>query len=120
MPTIVNDNLFSWASDPGPIRQAEKTARLPILDGHVARMPDAHVGIGATVGSVIPTKAAVIPAAVGSTVKRRTPTSRSRCATVDRPGRVHGSHPGAVHVANSTRAGRRSPSRQGEPPLALP
>ena len=42
---------------PGTIRQAEKTARLPIVEGHVALMPDAHVGIGATVGSVIPTKA---------------------------------------------------------------
>ena len=67
MPTYVNDKLISWASDidPGTIRQAEKTARLPIVDGHVALMPDAHIGIGATVGSVIPTKGAVIPAAVG-------------------------------------------------------
>jgi RNA-splicing ligase RtcB len=67
VPTNVNDKLISWASDsdPGTIRQAEKTARLPIVEGHVALMPDAHVGIGATVGSVIPTKGAVIPAAVG-------------------------------------------------------
>ncbi|MGH9137983.1 MAG: RtcB family protein [Acidimicrobiales bacterium] len=67
MPTKVNDKLISWASDidPGTIRQAEKTARLPIVAGHVALMPDAHIGIGATVGSVIPTKGAVIPAAVG-------------------------------------------------------
>jgi tRNA-splicing ligase RtcB (3'-phosphate/5'-hydroxy nucleic acid ligase) len=67
MPTIVNDKLISWASDidQGTIRQAEKTARLPIVEGHVALMPDAHIGIGATVGSVIPTKGAVIPAAVG-------------------------------------------------------
>lgn len=42
-----------------------KTARLPIVYSHVALMPDAHVGIGATVGSVIPTKSAIIPAAVG-------------------------------------------------------
>src|SRR5579864_4885904 len=67
MPTNINDKLISWASDidPGTIRQAEKTARLPIVDGHVALMPDAHVGIGATVGSVIPTAGAVIPSAVG-------------------------------------------------------
>lgn len=67
MPTNINDKLISWASDidPGTIRQAEKTARLPIVEGHVALMPDAHVGIGATVGSVIPTKNAVIPSAVG-------------------------------------------------------
>ena len=67
MPTNINDKLISWASeiDQETIRQAEKTARLPIVEGHVALMPDAHVGIGATVGSVIPTKGAVIPAAVG-------------------------------------------------------
>jgi tRNA-splicing ligase RtcB len=67
MPVRVNEKLLSWASDvdPGTITQAEKTARLPIVAGHVALMPDAHVGIGATVGSVIPTEGAVIPAAVG-------------------------------------------------------
>jgi tRNA-splicing ligase RtcB len=67
MPETINPRLLSWASevDPETIRQAEKTARLPIVEGHVALMPDAHVGIGATVGSVIPTKGAVIPSAVG-------------------------------------------------------
>ena len=63
----LNPKLLSWASDidPATVRQAEKTARLPIVEGHVALMPDAHVGIGATVGSVIPTKGAIIPSAVG-------------------------------------------------------
>src|SRR5437660_7534477 len=67
MPTTINPKLVSWATeiDPGAISQAEKTSRLPIVEGHVALMPDAHVGIGATVGSVIPTKGAVIPSAVG-------------------------------------------------------
>jgi tRNA-splicing ligase RtcB len=67
VPTIINPKLLSWASDidPETVRQAEKTARLPIVAGHVALMPDAHVGLGATVGSVIPTEGAVIPAAVG-------------------------------------------------------
>jgi tRNA-splicing ligase RtcB len=67
MLTTINDKLISWASDidPATIRQAEKAARLPIVEGHVALMPDAHVGIGATVGSVIPTSGAVIPSAVG-------------------------------------------------------
>lgn len=67
MAAVVNDKLISWASDvvEGTLRQAEKTARLPIVQGHVALTPDAHVGIGATVGSVIPTKGAVILAAVG-------------------------------------------------------
>src|SRR5437773_2634841 len=67
MPRNINPKLLSWASeiDPEAIRQAERTARLPIVEGHIALMPDAHVGIGATVGSVIPTKNAVIPSAVG-------------------------------------------------------
>ena len=67
MPNRINDKLISWASDvdEGTIVQAEKAARLPIVEGHVALMPDAHVGIGATVGSVIPTAGAVIPSAVG-------------------------------------------------------
>jgi RNA-splicing ligase RtcB len=67
MPTNINDKLISWASeiDEQTVAQAQKTARLPIVEGHVALMPDAHVGMGATIGSVIPTLGAVIPAAVG-------------------------------------------------------
>jgi len=46
-------------------RQLENAARLPVVFKHVAAMPDVHLGIGATVGSVIPTIKAIIPAAVG-------------------------------------------------------
>jgi tRNA-splicing ligase RtcB len=46
-------------------RQLENAARLPVVFKHIAAMPDVHFGIGATVGSVIPTVKAVIPAAVG-------------------------------------------------------
>lgn len=45
--------------------QLENLSRLDIVHGHIAAMPDVHAGIGATVGSVIPTKSAIIPAAVG-------------------------------------------------------
>lgn len=45
--------------------QLRQTAELPIVFKHVAAMPDCHVGMGSTVGSVIPTKQAIIPAAVG-------------------------------------------------------
>ncbi len=56
-----------WTAElePQARKQLENVARLPIIHGHVAAMPDVHAGIGATVGSVIPTKGAVIPAAVG-------------------------------------------------------
>jgi tRNA-splicing ligase RtcB len=46
-------------------KQLENVARLPIVFHHVAVMPDVHYGIGATVGSVVPTQRAIIPAAVG-------------------------------------------------------
>ncbi|WP_326830099.1 RtcB family protein [Streptosporangium sp. NBC_01810] len=67
MPKQVANRLISWASDiePETIKQAARTARLPFIEGHVALMPDAHVGMGATVGSVIPTRGAIIPSAVG-------------------------------------------------------
>jgi len=47
------------------LNQLRNIASLPILAGHVAVMPDVHLGKGATVGSVIATKAAIIPASVG-------------------------------------------------------
>jgi tRNA-splicing ligase RtcB len=47
------------------LSQLRNIARLPIVHGHVAAMPDVHAGIGATVGAVIPTYEAIIPAAVG-------------------------------------------------------
>src|ERR1700722_2399946 len=67
VPTQINDKLWNWASeiDEGTLLQAAKASRLSIVAGHVALMPDAHVGMGATVGSVIPTENAVIPSAVG-------------------------------------------------------
>jgi tRNA-splicing ligase RtcB len=59
--------LYSWASllEDGTRRQAETTAAMPFVQPHLALMPDAHLGKGATVGSVIPTDGAIMPAAVG-------------------------------------------------------
>ncbi len=45
--------------------QLANITQLPIIHHHIAAMPDVHFGIGATVGSVIPTRGAIIPAAVG-------------------------------------------------------
>ncbi|MDT9002252.1 RtcB family protein [Paucibacter sp. APW11] len=47
------------------MQQLSNTARLPVVFKHVAAMPDVHFGLGATIGSVIPTIKAIIPAAVG-------------------------------------------------------
>ena len=67
MPNRIAPNVLSWASelDENTIEQAARTARLPILAGPLALMPDAHLGMGATIGSVIATESAVIPSAVG-------------------------------------------------------
>ena len=51
--------------DAGARRQVENIAALPFVHQHVAVMPDVHLGKGATVGSVIPTVGAIVPAAVG-------------------------------------------------------
>src|ERR1700750_357403 len=49
----------------GAKAQLSRAAKMPFIFKHVAAMPDVHVGIGATVGSVVATKGAIIPAAVG-------------------------------------------------------
>lgn len=63
----ITKRLISWASvlEPNTREQAERTSTLPFVFPHLALMPDAHLGLGATVGSVIPTERAVVPAAVG-------------------------------------------------------
>jgi tRNA-splicing ligase RtcB len=63
----LSERLLSWASilDDETRRQSERTASLPFVHPHLALMPDAHLGTGAAVGSVLPTKGAIIPAAVG-------------------------------------------------------
>lgn len=57
--------IFTNDIDSESIEQLKKMAQLQFVYSHIAVMPDVHVGKGATVGSVIPTKHAIIPAAVG-------------------------------------------------------
>lgn len=57
---IYTEDIESSALD-----QLTSISQLPFVHSHVAAMPDVHTGIGATVGAVIPTKGAIIPAAVG-------------------------------------------------------
>ncbi|RJK94804.1 RtcB family protein [Vallicoccus soli] len=63
----VTDTLLSWASviEDATLQQAITASTMPFIHPHIALMPDAHLGLGATVGSVIPTLRAVMPAAVG-------------------------------------------------------
>ena len=63
----LTNRLLSWASliDEQTVEQARTSSRMPFIYPHLALMPDAHLGLGATVGSVIPTLGAIMPAAVG-------------------------------------------------------
>ena len=67
-PILTDDkSVLSWAStlEPAAMAQARVTASMPFVVKPLALMPEAHVGKGSTVGSVIATEAAIIPAAVG-------------------------------------------------------
>ncbi len=66
-PTREGPALMSWASqlEESTLAQARQTAAMPFIHPHVALMPDAHSGKGSAVGTVIPTRGAVMPAAVG-------------------------------------------------------
>jgi tRNA-splicing ligase RtcB len=63
----ISKTLLNWASilEDNTREQAMQASQMPFIHPHLALMPDAHLGRGATVGSVIPTLGAIMPAAVG-------------------------------------------------------
>ncbi len=63
----ISKRFMNWASilEDNTRQQAETASQMPFIHPHLALMPDAHLGKGATVGSVIPTLGAIMPAAVG-------------------------------------------------------
>ena len=66
--TPIRDNkVLSWATelDGETMAQAQRTAALPFVHEPLALMADAHLGMGATIGSVVATESSIIPAAVG-------------------------------------------------------
>ena len=75
---LVPVKVYTGEIEPQARAQLVNISRLPIVHHHVAAMPDVHLGIGATVGSVIPTKRAIIPAAVGVDIGCGMMATRSR------------------------------------------
>lgn len=69
--------------------QLLKTAQMPFIYKWMAVMPDVHVGIGATIGSVIPTKGAIIPAAVGVDIGCGMMAARTSLTASDLPDNLH-------------------------------
>src|SRR4051812_9497403 len=63
----LNDKILSWASlmEKSAQDQVQNIASLPFVYKHVAVMPDAHLGKGACVGTVVATEGAIIPSCVG-------------------------------------------------------
>lgn len=86
MPRKTSAKVLSWASilAENTIEQAEISSRAPFIEGHIALMPDAHLGYGVTIGSVIPTRGAIIPYAVGVDIG---------CGMAAIPDRPHGQRP---------------------------
>jgi tRNA-splicing ligase RtcB (3'-phosphate/5'-hydroxy nucleic acid ligase) len=89
MEQLMSAKVVNFAShiDPATIEQANQTAALSFVYPHVALMPDAHVGKGAAVGTVIPTLGAVIPAAVGVDIGCGMIAARTRFTASDIAGK---------------------------------
>jgi tRNA-splicing ligase RtcB len=97
--------------------QLARTARLPFIFHHVAAMPDVHLGKGSTVGSVIPTKKAVIPAAVGVDIGCGMMAAKTTLTATDLPdhlGKVRSAIERAVPHGRSP--GKRDRGAWGETP----
>ncbi|MFL6088299.1 MAG: RtcB family protein [Mycobacterium sp.] len=89
MQQIEGQKVVNFASqiDAETIEQAKRTAALPFVYPHLALMPDAHLGKGAAVGTVIPTLGAVIPAAVGVDIGCGMIAARTRFTAADIAGK---------------------------------
>lgn len=102
--------------------QLLRTASMPFIFHHVAVMPDVHLGIGATVGSVIPTKGAVIPAAVGVDIGCGMMAARTSLMAHDLPDSLEWLRAAierAVPHGRSVGRGKRDDGAWGAPPRAI-
>jgi tRNA-splicing ligase RtcB len=102
--------------------QLKRVAQMPFVFRHVAAMPDVHVGIGATVGSVIPTKGAVIPAAVGVDIGCGMMAARTSLAASDLPDGlepIRSAIERAVPHGREVGRGKRDTGSWGDPPAAV-
>ena len=71
-------------------QQLINVASLPFIHHHIAAMPDVHWGMGATVGSVIPTRGAIVPAAVGVDIGCGMGAARTSLTANDLPDNLSG------------------------------
>lgn len=100
----ITKRFMNWASilEDNTRDQAATTSEMPFIYPHLALMPDAHLGKGATVGSVIPTLGAIIPAAVGVDIGCGMMAAETGLAAADLPddkGRLHAAISAAVPLS---------------------
>jgi len=96
-------------------RQLRNTASMPFVFHHLAVMPDVHLGKGSTIGSVIPTRGAIIPAAVGVDIGCGMMAVRTTLKAGDLPDSLAGLRSAIERAVPHGRApGRRDPGAWGE------
>lgn len=85
--------IYGWTEgvpiDDKAWEQVKNAAKMPFIHHHMAVMPDCHWGMGATVGSVIPTLGAIIPAAVGVDIGCGMMAIRTGIIASDLPDNLH-------------------------------
>ncbi|NWE25920.1 RtcB family protein [Pseudomonas gingeri] len=96
--------------EPEARQQLMNTAKMPFIFKHMAVMPDVHLGKGSTIGSVIPTVGAIIPAAVGVDIGCGMIAACTSLTASDLPDNLHGLRTAieraVPHGRSSTRGGR--------------
>jgi len=108
--------------EPEAKKQLANIARLPFIHKWVAAMPDVHLGIGATVGSVVPTVGAIIPAAVGVDIGCGMMALKTDLAARDLPDDLHPVRTAierAVPHGRTDNGGRNDRGAWAEPPDAV-
>ncbi|WP_373047764.1 RtcB family protein [Vulgatibacter sp.] len=101
------------------VAQLRNIASLPFVSGWIAAMPDVHLGIGATVGSVIPTEGAIVPAAVGVDIGCGMMAVRTSLRSFDLPddlSKVRSSIEAAVPHGRTHRGGTGDRGAWSHPP----
>jgi tRNA-splicing ligase RtcB (3'-phosphate/5'-hydroxy nucleic acid ligase) len=121
--------IKAWAAgvefEESAIAQLRNTALSPVIHGHLAVMPDCHWGMGATIGSVIPTLNAVIPAAVGVDIGCGMMAVKTTLTASDLPESLRGMRLMIEHAVPHGRSsgrrggGRRDKGAWGDPPTRV-
>ena len=124
---VANGRPIKLWTDGVPVEEQARaqlinTARMPFIFGHLAVMPDVHLGKGSTIGSVIPTQGAIIPAAVGVDIGCGMMAVRTSLRARDLPDNLFGVRSAIEHAVPHGRTNTRGGRDKGaweNPPAAV-